>query len=198
MRPPLLAVLLLAIAAAPAPVASADATGGPGMEDRVRMAADRPPATRNEAAERLRALDRSVGNPVGGACLTGAEATAETVLRLHTELMQASLACADRYDDPETYRKYREFTARHADILRRSEETLMRYFSGRGDGRFLYDSYRTALANEESGVLNRFATDRYCAIRNSRFHSLIGARPDQFEAYVADVTGRRLASSECR
>ncbi|HET8727110.1 MAG TPA: hypothetical protein VFO41_06325 [Alphaproteobacteria bacterium] len=160
--------------------------------------ADRAPASREEALRSLEALDRAVANPLAGACLARPEAMADTVIRLHTELMQASLACADAYGDPEAYGKYRQFTRRHADILRASRRTMVDHLSGRGDGEFLFDAYRTALANEESRFLNRFRTERYCAIRESRFRSLIDATPEQFEAYAAEVTGRALAGPECQ
>src|SRR3546814_15173841 len=112
--------------------------------------------------------------------------------------MQASLACSGPYGDPDTYRKYREFTRAHRAILRRSQETLVGYFSRRGDGQFLFDDYRTALANEESGVLNRFSTDRYCAIRESRFQDRKSVVQGKSVSVRVDLGGRRIIKKKKR
>lgn len=156
-------------------------------------------ATREEAMEALRQLNSQARNPVAGECLPREEANADMLMKLHTELMQSSLACAQTYADPTLYDQYRAFTARNEEMLTEAEERLVRHFNATegGDGPALFDEYRTALANEESQFLNRYSTESYCRIRESRFNSLIDAEGNRLEVYVTSAAGMQLARDGC-
>ncbi|MEO3434697.1 hypothetical protein [Inquilinus sp. CAU 1745] len=156
-------------------------------------------ATREEAMEALRQLNSQARNPAAGECLPREEANADTLMKIHTELMQASLACTQSYADPTLYDQYQAFNARNEEMLTDAEERLTRYFNATegGNGPALFDEYRTALANEESQFLNRYSTESYCRIRESRFNSLIDAEGDPLETYITTSAGMQLARDGC-
>lgn len=148
------------------------------------------PAQGSQALSTLNTL--APAQPAAG-CVSRPVAFAEAVMRLHTELMLTSLTCGEVYGDPALYERYLRFTVTHADLLRTAQRTLEEHLGGAGNGEQAFDTWRTRLANEEAQRLTDWDVARYCAARQSRFTSLIGAAPASFRAYAENVALRRIA-----
>lgn len=128
------------------------------------------------------------------ACVGPDEALADQVVKLHTEIMVTSLTCEVAFAEPELYNRYRLFTQRQADLLRRSQDRLEKSFIGSAeDPARAFDAYRTEVANDEAKQALAYSTPRYCRIKSHRFNSLIDAEPENFEAYAEDLALRRVA-----
>ena len=147
--------------------------------------------------ERIRQLDVHVPEVEPGdlACRSERDAVADRVFQLHTQLMVASLACSAEYDDEQSYDRYRLFTQKHADLLRRSRATLENALPGNPEEAF--DVYRTELANSESNLINAFSTLSYCRMRQARFESLIHINPDVFPSYARELALRDRIYKAC-
>ena len=133
--------------------------------------------------------------PRAAVCAESEEATtARQIIRLHTELMVASLACAEAYGWPrdDLYIAYRQFTVDHAEAILDAQTEVEREFGVGDDGERQFDGYRTVSANEEAGLLNTYGLGRYCAMRRARFDTLMSATPAEFEGY-ADALAVRPA-----
>ncbi len=122
---------------------------------------------------------------------------AEQILRLHTELMVTSLACAEAYGDADLYQRYRQFTVDHADAMRDSQAEITRRFGSGEPAERQFDLFRTEMANAESQTMQRVSTPVYCAMRQSRFRSLIGATPQAFSGYAGELVARADLRSGC-
>ena len=165
-----------------------------------------PPAAHGQSAEgdasRAMELLGAVGAlPRPSVCAEAEEATAaRQIIRLHTELMVASLACAEAYGWPrdDLYVAYRQFTVDHADAILAAQIEVEGEFGTGDDGERLFDGYRTLRANEEAGLLNTYGLGRYCAMRRARFDTLMAASPAEFEGYADALAVRaRAASPRC-
>ncbi|MEQ9813631.1 MAG: hypothetical protein RLO50_12700 [Azospirillaceae bacterium] len=153
-------------------------------------------ATETGARTALGALNEALPNPAGDSqCLPEPAAHADQMMRLHTELMLASLACEESWGSDQLYAQYAQFTYRMQTLLENGLEEMRRHLTRQGasDSLAAFDSYRTAIANEEAQELRELGTVTYCNMMSYRFDSLIDARPEQFEDYVEDVTGRLLS-----
>lgn len=128
-------------------------------------------------------------------CRSESDAVADTVFRLHTQLMVASLACGVHFGDVSAYQKYRLFTRQHADLLRQSQARLKTSLAG--DPQTAFDAYRTGLANSESTLINDTSTPSYCRMRQSRFESLVLKNPDEFPDYARELAVRDRIYKEC-
>ena len=146
-----------------------------------------------EAVRNLQAVLGASGN--GGACPPRDQALAHKVIELHTQLMVTSVACADIYGEPDLHAQYRVFTAAHADRIRDSQQRIQRLLDRADDAAL--DQYLSEMANSEALVIQQRSLALYCAMRNSRFHSLIEASPDSFGAYARDVTLREQVRAGC-
>ena len=131
--------------------------------------------------------------PEPTACISRAQAKAEQVMLMHTELMVTSLACDVAYGDPDLYQRYGQFTVTHEEALRTAQQVLERELGGGDAGAQAFDLYRLDLGNAEGRRLSEWSVERYCRVRQSRFDTLIGSRPEQFEGYVTDLAGRVMA-----
>ena len=131
--------------------------------------------------------------PEPTACISRARAKAEQVMLMHTELMVTSLACDVTYGDLNLYQHYGHFTATHGEAILEAQQVLEREFGGGDAGAQAFDQYRLDLGNAEGQRLSEWSIERYCRVRQSRFETLIGARPEQFQAYVTDLAGRVMA-----
>jgi len=153
-------------------------------------------ASETGARAALGALNEALPNPAGDSqCLPEPAAHADQMMRLHTELMLASLACGENWGSDQLYVQYADFTYRMQTMLEDGLAEMRQHFTRQGESDSLaaFDRYRTAIANEEAQELRDLGTVTYCNMMSYRFDSLIDARPDQFEDYVADVTGRLLS-----
>ncbi|MCB9958982.1 MAG: hypothetical protein H6843_10300 [Rhodospirillaceae bacterium] len=121
-------------------------------------------------------------------CMPWQQAYAETVLRLHTQMMVTSLSCEDAYERPDLYNDYRRFTADRADLLRQAETTTAARLNGDEQD---FDSYRTGLANDEAQLAGDVGVSVYCAARQARFHTM---ETGDFGEYALALTMRRLSS----
>lgn len=161
------------------------------------QSASQPPEGHDRALEAVRNLQAVLGNSNGGGiCPPRDHAIAHKVIELHTQLMVTSVACADIYGEPDLHAQYRVFTAAHADRIRDSQQRIQRLL-GDADSVEALDHYLSDMANSEALVIQQRSLALYCAMRNSRFHSLIDATPDSFGAYARDVTLRERVRLGC-
>lgn len=153
-------------------------------------------ASENSARAALDALTAAVPNPVSDArCLPDDAMRADVMNRLHTQLMMASLACQDPWNDQDLYEEYVNFTIRMEPLLTDALGDMEQYFrqTQTGSAFDAFNSYRTALANEEAAEVRTWGAATYCNIMISRYTSLIDASPNGFEGYVEDIAGRALS-----
>lgn len=134
-----------------------------------------------------------------GLCVPTDRAEADQFMRLHTELLVASLACDQSFGvgDGDLYQDYRRFNQRHARLIIDSQQDLETAFSVGGDGVAAFNTYRTRMANEEADRLRRLTAPTYCRVLSRRFDYLIEAEPDALAAYIADSAGRARYRSGC-
>ncbi|MCA8908907.1 MAG: hypothetical protein KDA49_05720 [Rhodospirillaceae bacterium] len=121
-------------------------------------------------------------------CMPWNQAYAETVLRLHTQMMVTSLSCDDAYQRPALYNDYRRFTAERADLLRQAETTTSARLTRTDED---FDTYRTGMANAEAQLAGDVGVGVYCAARQARFHTM---ETGDFSEYALALTMRRLSS----
>ncbi len=153
---------------------------------------------RQGAADAVTRLNSAVGRPGGGAACTGHHTTAaEQIIRLHTELLLTSLACGEAYGDSGLYRRYREFTARHADPMRTAQAEVTRGFGSGEAAERQFDLFRTELANAESQFMRQVSTNVYCEMRRARYQSLMGASAEALRRYADDLAARANIRSGC-
>lgn len=98
-------------------------------------------------------------------CLSESELQAEEVIQFHSRLMVVALTCRSQRADVDLYRAYMEFTERHQDVIRRSEQVLIDRLrrSGWANPAPRFDNWRSKVANELSigaakGGLRAFCT----------------------------------------
>ena len=149
------------------------------------------------ALEAVRSLQSVLGSPErGGECPPRDQAMAHKVIELHTQLMVTSVTCADIYEEPDLHAQYRVFTAEHADLIRVSQQRIQRALGGDGAVEAL-DHYLAEMANVEALVIQQRSLALYCAMRNSRFHSLIDASPNSFDNYAEELALRDRVRAGC-
>jgi len=154
-------------------------------------------ADQDSALDAVRSLQNALGAPErGGECPPRAQALAHQVIALHTQLMVTSVACADIYGEPDLHAQYRVFTSEHADRIRNSQQRIQRTLGGEEAVEVL-DQYLAEMANDEAAVIQQRSVALYCAMRNSRFHSLIDASPDSFGNYAEELTMRARVRAGC-
>ena len=154
-------------------------------------------AGQEEALEAVRNLQSVLGAPQRGeACPPRDQAMAHKVIELHTQLMVTSVACSDYYDEPDLHAQYRVFTSEHADLIRVSQQRIQRALGGDAAVEAL-DHYLAEMANGEALVIQQRSLALYCAMRNSRFHSLIDASTNSFDNYAEELTLRDRVRAGC-
>ncbi len=84
------------------------------------------------------------------ACYSPAEAEAEQLLRLHSELMVITVTCKTGSQGQDLVRAYTGFTRARITELHDAEQTMARYYRahGGGNGVAQLDTLRTKLGNE--------------------------------------------------
>lgn len=100
------------------------------------------------------------------ACYNPAEVEAEQGLRLHSQMLAASLACGQAANDGGAlYRQYHAFTKSQSTLLRGWERTMIGHFrrQGTADPTAGFDALRTGLANEASQRISVVTVPIYCA-----------------------------------
>lgn len=156
-------------------------------------------AEREGAEAALRTL-LSVVPPAGpAACMDrGGTRRSHQLVRLHTQLMVAGLACADVYGEPDLFRQYRVFSTDNANLLRQARADVEAEFGGGEGGTQQFDTYRTRLANEEALIIVDRSLTTYCRMRESRFRHLIDSTAEGFSSYADAVAARaRVRQSGC-
>ena len=102
-------------------------------------------------------------------CYTSDEATAERLLRIHSELLVIGLNCQHRADLGYPYQDYQAFTTKNAALIAQQENVMLRFFmsEGRSHPQKAFHEYRTGLAN----VVAKDAAmrpDGFCATYGNR------------------------------
>ena len=100
-------------------------------------------------------------------CYTFAEAEAEQGIRIHSELMVIGLNCQHLgpRDRKNLYLQYKEFTQKHASLIRGYENTLINFFrqNGKSDPERAMHDMRTNFANKISTDAAVMRPDAFCA-----------------------------------
>lgn len=144
----------------------------------------------NDGAPSLEQLNREIAG--ARTCFNRQETLAYETMRVHTQLMVASLGCAELYGRPDAYQMYRQFTVDNAGLLRSSQMVLEARLGDRG-----FDDYRTVIANEEGQLVVDLGITGYCRSRESRFDSLISASATVVRAYLDELGRRMYAQQGC-
>jgi len=100
-------------------------------------------------------------------CYTSEEATAERLLRLHSELMVVAVTCRQSSTGADLGRVYSGLTKRNSVAIQKAEKTLINRFSSLygGDGTERFDRLRTRLANEYGQLVAHESAPVFCARR---------------------------------
>ncbi len=127
------------------------------------------------------------------ACYTPKEASAERLLRIHSELMVITVTCKTSSKGYDLPRSYTGFTRRNAPLLKEAEATMKAHYEGlkKGQGVKELDRLRTRLANEIGQKIAQEGAPRFCGQRRDRvirMHYLSPALIKQ-EAELAYDTG---------
>jgi hypothetical protein len=113
-------------------------------------------------------------------CYSSAEADAERILRIHSELLVIGLNCQHRADLGFPYQDYQSFTQKNASLISHQENVMLRHFmtQGASNPQKTFHEYRTGLANtvaQDAAV----RPDGFCAVYGSRIRYALGlARAD--------------------
>lgn len=100
-------------------------------------------------------------------CYTMSEVEAEQGIRIHSELMVIGLNCQHLgpRDRNNLYALYKDFTQKHASLLRGYENTLINYFrqSGKRNPEMAMHDMRTNFANKIAKDAAVMRPDAFCA-----------------------------------
>ncbi len=96
---------------------------------------------------------------------------ADRIVRLHTRLMVAGLACGPSWRDPQAFRHYSAFVSRNAPVLSAAQRDM----AGRMGSQSGFDSAHTDLSNRESQRMIRLGTPAYCAEMRPSFYAAMAA-----------------------
>lgn len=111
------------------------------------------------------------GSAQAAECYSELEAEAEQGIRIHSELMVIGLNCqhmAKRYD-VDLYGTYRKITSEHADLFSMYEDTLMKFYSTRGEpAERKINALRTGFANKISHDAAAMRPDIFCGMYAKR------------------------------
>ncbi|HBM90897.1 MAG TPA: hypothetical protein DD400_03345, partial [Rhodospirillaceae bacterium] len=97
-------------------------------------------------------------------CYTPKEASAERLLRIHSELMVITVTCKTSSIGYELPRSYAGFTRRNAPRLKEAEATMKTHYEAikKGQGVKELDRLRTRLANEIGQKVAQVGAPRFC------------------------------------
>ncbi len=126
------------------------------------------------------------------ACVNEDLINAEQFVRLHTEMMVAGLTCAAAFHDQATFGAYQNFTAAHADRIRRVQTQVGNFLARnqRGNGARLFDTYRTEMANDESQVVIAMSPNEYCRAMRDQYYQVAQLNAQQLDTYLTDAVQR--------
>lgn len=113
-------------------------------------------------------------------CYSPAEAQAEQLLRLHSELMVITVTCRQSSTGQSLVPAYTDFTKRNIDALHEAEATMTRYYKAAygGNGTTKLDRLRTLLANEFGQQIAAQSAPAFCTQRRDKVVALNSAAPD--------------------
>jgi hypothetical protein len=125
-----------------------------------------------------------------GQCYTSDEIHAEQLLRLHSELMVATVTCKTDSTGHDLVAFYTSFTRKNIDSLQHAEQTLVRYFeaSRRGSGTDRLDSLRTKLGNEYGQKIANMSAPEFCQQYRDKVPLLYNSTTQQVEGEVQAMT----------
>ncbi len=117
--------------------------------------------------------------PFSGRCYAPSEASAEQILRLHSELMVVALTCRQSSDGRDLTKAYTNFTRHNLAILRDAETTLAHHYAITYGGESItrLDRLRTLLANEFAQAIVSASAPRFCAEKRDMAAWLCDAPP---------------------
>lgn len=128
--------------------------------------------------------------PRAALCLTSDELRAEEVIQFHSRLMVVALTCRTQRADVDLYRTYMEFTQRHQDVIRRSEQTLidrLRRTGWQNPGP-RFDNWRSKVANELSTDAARGGLRAFCTAAAEELLEAAKLPPGEFSPDVIPAT----------
>ncbi len=117
------------------------------------------------------------------ACYNEAEAHAEQLLRLHSELMVITVTCKQGSGGQSLPTAYGGFTHKNINVLHDAEQTLMGYYRqhAKGDPTEHLDRLRTILANEFGEKSANMGSGAFCETYRDRVAKMESASPSDVE-----------------
>lgn len=117
------------------------------------------------------------------ACYSDREATAEKILRLHSELMVITVTCRQGSTGRDLGRAYTKLTQQHIKPIKQAEKALMTFYAKKsgGSGQNQLDKLRTKLANQYGQVVARESATKFCQLRRDQVTKLHDSRRVSFE-----------------
>jgi hypothetical protein len=123
--------------------------------------------------------DAGSGDVIAGSGIAAADPGASSrIVRLHTRLMVAGLACGPAWQDPQAFRRYAAFVSRNAPVLSAAQRDVARQLGGISD----FDVEHTALSNRESLRMRQLGTLIYCSEMQAPFYAAMGSAAEELAA----------------
>lgn len=123
-------------------------------------------------------------------CYSPIEAEADQGIRIHSELMVIGLNCQamGARHGMNLYGDYREFTAKHADLLAKYESILMNFFKKNGmEPKQSLNTLRTDYANKISDLAAQTRPDIFCAKTAERITKTKAMSNEDIRKWAASI-----------
>ncbi len=119
------------------------------------------------------------------ACYTPEQYRAEQAIRFHTQLMVIGMLCPKPYGH-DAYGTYRDFTARHQEIIKAEENRLIAWFrqNKKPSPERALHSFRTEIANDAS-MRAMQSNGTFCRNMVKLYQSAKAMQPEDFKSWIA-------------
>ena len=118
--------------------------------------------------------------------LTPTEVRYDLLVKLQTEMMVTGLSCKEEFRDPIIFRTFSQWVVNNDDRILETQDKLGKLLGkyNKGNGARLFDTYRTKMANDESGRMQRMTQTAYCLARQDQFAEVVKYNPQQLDDYL--------------
>lgn len=118
--------------------------------------------------------------------LTPTEVRYDLLVKLQTEMMVTGLSCKEEFKDPIIFRTFSQWVVNNDDRILETQDKLGKLLGkyNKGNGARLFDTYRTKMANDESGRMQRMTQAAYCLARQDQFAEVVKYNPQQLDDYL--------------
>jgi hypothetical protein len=118
--------------------------------------------------------------------LSPTEVRYDLLVKLQTEMMVTGLSCKEEFRDPIIFRTFSQWVVNNDDRILETQDKLGKLLGkyNKGNGARLFDTYRTKMANDESGRMQRMTQAAYCLARQDQFAEVVKYNPQQLDDYL--------------